>query len=149
MKNYVKPVIVANNEIAESVYMASGDGSWSSDCWTIEAHCCQDWNGSAKVYEAKATHSTDYVHISGCTVVTATCSATLDASKSYAEFPSTVSGNTITITRELLADSYHSGDNYTFKIWASTGVEGTTKALSMDSITISCRHDTNVQGGID
>ena len=132
MKNYVKPVIVANNEIAESVYMASGDGSWSSDCWTIEAHCCQDWNGSAKIYEATATHSTDYVH-----------------SKSYAEFPSTVSGNTITITRELLADSYHSGDNYTFKIWASTGDEGTTKALSMDSITISCRHDTNVQGGID
>lgn len=149
MRNYVKPIIVANDEIAESVYMASGDGSMHSDCWTIEGHCCQEWNGSAKVYELKATHSTDYVHISGCTVVTATFSAALDPAKSYAEFASQVSGNTMVITRELLGNSYNSGDTYTFKVWASTGDEVTTNAMSLTNLTISCRHDTNVQGGLD
>lgn len=29
MKNYVKPLVVANEELAEGIYAASGTGSWS------------------------------------------------------------------------------------------------------------------------
>ena len=31
MKNYQKPVLIADDVLSESVYMASGD----ADCWTI------------------------------------------------------------------------------------------------------------------
>ena len=148
MKTYVKPVIVASDEIAESVYMASGE-NWSSDCWSIEGKSVQEWAGDSQVFELKATHHSTMVHISGCTVVTVTFSGTLSANGSRAEFPYSISGSTMTITRELLADAYHSGDNYTFKVWASTGDEATTRALTITGLTISCRHDVNVQGGID
>ncbi|MCR5461308.1 MAG: hypothetical protein K6F51_15695 [Acetatifactor sp.] len=150
MKNYVKPVIIANDEIAESVYMASGDGSnWSSDCWTINYTDVQKWAGDSHVFELRADHSTDYEHISGCTVVTVTFSAPLSENGSRAEFPYVINGNTMTITRELLGDSYKSGDNYTFKVWAFTGDQATTEAITITNLTISCRHDVNVQGRID
>ena len=150
MKNYVKPVIITNDEIAESVYMASGDGSnWSSDCWTIKVNGEQKWAGDSHVFELRADHSSDYVHISGCTIVTVTFSAPLSENGSRAEFPYVINGNTMIVTRELLGDSYKSGDNYTFKVWASTGDQATTEAISITNLTISCRHDVNVQGGID
>ena len=150
MKNYVKPVIVSNDEIAESVYMASGDGSnWSSDCWTITYTDVQKWAGDSHVFELRADHSTNYEHNSGCTVVAITFSAPLSENGSRAEFPYVINGNTMTVTRELLADGYKSGDNYTFKVWASTGDQATTEAITITNLTISCRHDVNVQGKID
>lgn len=145
MKNYVKPVVLTNEEVAESVYMASGD----SDCWTMYVNSVQDWAGDSHVFEVHANHSTNYQHISSETVVTVSFSAPLSENGTRAEFPYTISGNTITFTRTLLADAYGSGDNFTCKVWASTGDEATTKAISVTGYTITCAHAVNVQGNFD
>lgn len=145
MKNYVKPMVVANDGLAESVYMASGE----SDCWTIEGKSVQEWDGGANVFELHAVHATGLQHISRSTSVTVAFSNTLDAGKSRSEFPGSVSGNTISFTRELLGDAYGSGDQFTCKVWASTGDEATTKALTITGLSISCDHQVNVQGKFD
>ena len=146
MKDYVKPIVLSNEELAEGVYAASG-GIPEGDCWTVEAYSVQDWNGSEHVFEVKAIHSNEFKHISIETVVTLTFSTTVTSAKS--EFPCTFSGNTVTVTRTLLADGYKSGDNYTYKVWVSTGDEATTKAITCESASIRGVKDYNVQGEID
>lgn len=140
MKNYVKPVIIANDELAEGVYLASGE----PDCWTIDGKSVQDWNGSHNVFEIRTVHSTGMQHISTATDVAVSFNYTL--TDAYSEFPCTFSGNTAYVHRELLGDAYKSGDVVTFKIWASTGDEATTKALAITGKTITCTKAANVQG---
>ncbi len=151
MNTYERPIIVASESLAEGVYMASGSGTSSSgDCLTITVTDAQTWSGSAHVFEVHLTHSTTVTHISSTQTVTLTFSQPL-SSNSYAEFPSTVSGNSITITRNLLADAYYSGDSITFKVWAisSTGDQATTEALAITNKSVSCTHSVNVQDGFD
>ncbi|MCD8129716.1 MAG: hypothetical protein LUE16_00300 [Lachnospiraceae bacterium] len=141
--NYERPVVLANEELAEGVYAASG----ATDCWTMDVYSVQDWNGSHHIFEVKLIHSASVVHISSSVTCTVTFSYSL--SDAYSEFASSLSGTTITVTRDLLANAYNSGDTVTFKIWASTGDEATTKALSVTGYTVTCQHSTNVQGGYD
>ena len=142
MKNYEKPVILANDELAEGVYLGSGE----PDCWTIDAHVAQEWNGSHKIFEVTIVHSTGLQHISTASNVTLTFNSNI-TDASYAEYPSNVSGNVMYIRRELLGDAYNSGDRATYKVWATTGDEATTKALQIVGKTISCDKAANVQGG--
>lgn len=145
MRNYEKPVVLQKDELAEGVYMASGDVT--TDCWTIQAPSVQDWNGSHHVFEVQSSHSTSAAHISSNTEVVLTFNNTL--TDAYSEFPATFSGNTVTINRTLHANAYHSGDRITYKVWAKASDEATTKALSVTSAVIRCTHETNVQGDYD
>lgn len=146
MKNYVKPVVLANEELAEGVYAASGG---VADCWTIDVDSVQDWGDSnGHVFSVRCVHSTAMEHISTAITVAVTFSATLDAT-SFSDYPSTVSGNKITVRRELLADGYKSGDNVEFKIYAKSvgNDQANTKALYVTGKSISCQKEINVQGG--
>ena len=147
MKDYVKPVVLENEELAEGVYAASGAGASSTDCWTVEPVSVQDWSGSHHVFEIRCTHSTAVEHISGETTVKLTFSNTL--TDAYSEFPCSFSGSTATVTRTLLADAYKSGDTMTYKVWVKAADEATTKAISCTGATITCKHETNVQGKYD
>lgn len=146
MKDYEKPIVVANEDAFEGVYAASG-GLAENDCWTVDVRSEQDWNGSHHVFQVHAVHSTAVKHISTSTTVTLTFSSAL--TNAYSEFSCTCSGNTVTVTRELLANGYGSGDNYTYKVWASTGNEATTKALTCTGASISGVKTANVQGELD
>ncbi len=147
MKNYEKPIVMINEDLAEGVYAASGltGPAGTSDCWSFDVYSVQDWNGSHHIFEIKLTHHTGLEHISGATSVSVTFSSPL--TDAYSEFGSGYSGSTITISRELLADAYNDGDLVTYKIWASTGDEATTKALTVTNVTVSCDKQINVQGG--
>lgn len=145
MKNYEKPVVLVNEELAEGVYAASG-ATGTADCWSYDVKSVQDWDGGSHVFEIYLTHHTNLEHISNGTTVSVTFSAPL-AEPSRAEFDYSISGSTITITRELLADAYNDGDKVTYKIWASTGDEATTKAIYVKSVNMSCDKAINVQGG--
>lgn len=146
MKNYEKPVVLVNEELAEGVYAASGTGPvGESDCWSFDVSSPQEWNGSHKIFEIKLVHHLNLEHISGGTTVSVTFSQALTSG--YSEFASTLSGATVTITRELLADAYNDGDLVTYKIWASTGDEATTRALTVKNVSLSCDKQINVQGG--
>lgn len=143
MKTYEKPIAVVNDELSEGVYAASG-GASSADCWTIDVKSVQDWDGYYNVFEVSCKHTKAVKHISASTTVTLTFSNTLAGARS--EFPCSFSGNSVTVTRELLADAYNSGDSVTYKVWASTGDQATTKALTVTGKTISCEKVVNVQG---
>ena len=145
MKDYEKPVVKINDEVSEGVYAASGDEE--PECWTIEAVSVQDWNGSHHVFEIRCVHSTSVVHISSATNVNLTFSDSL--TDAYSEFTCSFSGNVVSVTRELLADAYHSGDNMTYKVWVKAADEATTKAITCTNATIQCTHAVNVQGGYD
>ena len=143
MKNYEKPVVLMNEELAEGVYAASGDG----DCWTLTYSVPQRWNGEGMVIELVATHSTELQHLSLGTVVTVTFDQPIVSARSEStEFVTSVSGTTVTAERNLLADSYLSGDRYTFKIFVNAGDQQKTEALNIVGTTIRCKKSVNVQG---
>lgn len=149
MKNYERPIVMINEDLAEGVYAASGlptGPKGTSDCWDFEIYSVQEWNGSHNVFEIKLRHHTDLEHISDATTVSVTFGSPLK--DAYAEFGSSFDGvSTITINRELLADAYNDGDWVTYKIWAQASDEATTKALTVSNVTLSCAKSINVQGG--
>lgn len=141
MKEYVSPIILTNEELSEGVYAASGD----ADCWTIDAYSVQDFDGTYHVFEVHCVHSDTVEHISSATTVVLTFNYPITNARSEFEDTS-ISGNTVTVVRTLLADSYKSGDNMTYKVWAQASDEATTKALSVSGATITCTKSVNVQG---
>lgn len=143
MKDYVKPVVLANDEVSEGVYAASG-ATDVADCWTVNPVSVQDWNGSHHVFEIRCVHSNTVEHISSASTVTLTFDQPL--TDAYSEFSCSFSGNTATIVRELLADAYKSGDTMTYKVWVKAADETTTKSIACIGSTISCTKTVNVQG---
>ena len=153
MANYEKPVVISNEDAFEGVYAGSGTdiiGGGDGDCWTVNGYSVQDWNGSEHVFEIHASHHKDVTHITTHVVYNIPFSgAALTGAKTESDWACSFSGNTVTVERDLHANGYYSGDEVTFKVWVTTGDEATTKALNIGSISYTCRHETNVQGGID
>ncbi len=145
MKQYEKPMIVDTEGMAEGVFAASGADE--PECWTIDVRSVQDWDGANHVFEVHCVHMTGLKHISASSTTTFTFNNVLEDGRS--EFTTTISGNTMTVTRELLGDAYNSGDRYTMKIWARASTEALTRGLVVTNATISCEHAVNVQGGFD
>ena len=143
MKTYEKPVVLANEELAEGVYAASG--AEGGDCWTVDPVSVQDWNGSHHVFEIRCVHSNTVEHISSASTVNLTFSSPLK--DAYSEFTCTFSGSTVTVVRELHANAYKSGDTMTYKVWVQAADEATTKGITCTGATISCTKTVNVQGG--
>ncbi len=148
MKEYSRPEVLMTEGLSEKVYMGSGATDGGGDCWSVSNYSVQDWNGAEHVYEVHATHHKEGVkHISSAVDYVFTFESNL--TNFYSEFPSSFSGNVATVHRELLADAYESGDEVTFKIWATTGDQATTQALPAPSVSWSCTHAVNVQGDFD
>lgn len=143
MKGYEKPMVIVNDGLSEGVYAASG-ATEAADCWTVSAKSVQDWNGSHNVFEVHCVHSNAVQHISSASTVTLTFNNTVTDASS--EFPCQFSGNNVTITRELHANAYQSGDDVTYKVWVKSADEATTKGLACVGATISCTKTVNVQG---
>lgn len=147
MKTYAKPMILANDELAEGVYAASG-GNTSGDCWTVSASSEQEWNGAEHVFEVKAVHGSGE-HISGEQAFKLVFSDTIVGARTELG-TCTFSGNTVTIKTSRHGNAYGSGDESTFKVWVKAGDEAKTKAIACTGAAGTyCDHQTNVQGGVD
>lgn len=146
MKNYEKPLALANSELAEGVFMASG-AEGDAKCWTVEAVSTQDWNGSHHIWEIRCKHSSEVEHISAASTVSLTFDSPITDAYAEANFMTSVSGSTVTITRQLHANAYKSGDTMSYKVWVKAADEVTTKALHVINKSISCTKTVNVQGG--
>ncbi len=144
MMNYEKPVVLANEDVAEGVYAASGDGI--ADCWTVTAYSVQDWSGSDHVFEVRIVHSDAVQHISTASTTVLTFSTPLEGAYTESNFSCSYSGNTVTVVRESHANAYQSGDNATFKVWVRAADEATTKAITCTGSSITCTKTVNVQG---
>ena len=145
---YKKPIIIDAMELFEGVYAESGSNT-STDCWDVGGSSVQDWNGSHNVFEMYANHSTSVTHITTQVTFVYTFSAPITDAYSESDNSVTFSGNTVTVVRNLHANGYHSGDRVTFKVWVKAADEATTKSLALTGTSYTCRHETNVQGGID
>lgn len=148
---YKRPLILLNDDLAEGVY-ADGSGNTatsSTDCWDVGGKSVQDWNGSHNVFEMWSNHHTDVEHITTEVTYTYTFSSPITDAYAEAGFKTTVSGNTVTVVRDLHANGYKSGDRVTFKVWVKCADEATTKAVDMTNVSYVCRHEVNVQGKID
>lgn len=139
---YIKPIVIENEELSEGIYTASG--AENSDCWTATPVSVQDWNGSHHVFEIHCVHSSMVEHISSTTTVT--LSFDQPVNDAYSEFPCTFNGNTVTITRELHANAYKSGDVMTYKVWVQGVDEAATKGMACVGAWIECSKSVNVQG---
>lgn len=144
MTDYEKPVVLANEDVAEGVYAASGAGS--ADCWTVSPYSVQDWNGSHHVFEVRIVHSDAVQHISTASATTLTFSSPLTDAYTESNFSCSFSGSTATVVRTSHANAYQSGDNATFKVWVKAADEATTKAITCTGSSISCTKTVNVQG---
>lgn len=141
MTDYEKPAVLANEDVAEGVYAASGT-EVTNDCWTVDVTQDQSDAGGYSTYRVAARHTPAVVHISTKTVVTVVFNGPVTRAE-YEGFDVAVSGNTVTLTRESHANAYNSGDNFNslLKIWPA--------GLGVTSTGISCTHAVNVQGGFD
>lgn len=168
MKNYVKPVVLENDEIFEGVYAASGafddvpegenppagenvvvdDG----DCWTVtvvpEVRADLDGgSGGYKNFRVQAIHPDTVAHISTASKVVITFSSDITAVVwEHGESSCDFDGNTVTITREYHANAYYSGDQYNSLLKVRAETDELTLALTCDA-TITCTKIPNVQGG--
>ena len=147
MKEYKKPAIIEMDDCSEGVYTASGSGS--SECWeVIDVKSTQDDNGiNEHIFEVQIMHKEGANHISSDTYLTLTFN--YPVTNAHSDYTCTFSGNTVKITRTLLANAYHSGDVVTYKVWVSAGDTASTKGLACTDWKITCAHQTNVQGGYD
>ncbi len=150
MKKYEKPVLTANEYLAEGVYAASGSSDTvgeevSGDCWTVSVTKDQTDAGGYCTFRVAATHSQSVTHISTKTVVTIQFSDAVTSAE-FEGFTASVSGTTVTLTRESHANAYYSGDNFNtlLKIWSDN-----YKTIDVVSSGITCTHAVNVQGGYD
>lgn len=151
MKKYEGLVILENSELAESVYAASGteggtDIENDTECWTVSVSKDQvvEHEGYAN-FRVQANHPGNVVHISSQSKVVIVFNQTITS----AEFEGngvSINGCTVTLTRASHGNAYNSADQYNslLKVYAAD-----PNALAVESSSIYCTHETNVQGGID
>lgn len=139
MSKYLKPIVLVNEDLAEGVYAASGD------CWSVEVTSAQDDAGGYHNFRVHAVHSASAEHISSKTVITVVFSDIVTAA-TFEGFDVSVSGNTVTLTRETHGNSYQSSDQFNtlLSIWSDN-----YKTISVVKADIVCTHETNVQGKYD
>jgi len=145
MKNYAKPLFVMTDSVSEGVYMSSGDNT----CWTVYAVSAQDWDGSQHVFEVHASHTPQVQHIYTEVTIEMTFTNTITAARSENNWNCVVAGNKVTVTRVNHGNGYGSGDEVTFKVWAQSIDEATTKGLECTGCKPTCGKAVNVQGGFD
>ena len=154
MKNYERPMILEVEEMAEGIYANSGvnsvvDYDNDPDCWSIVPYITQyDATGSGDKANVrfKIVHpSTNLKHISSEQTVTILFNQTINS----AHFDSgncDVNGATVVCHRQLLGDAYNSGDNVDCNIEIFCD---DSNNLGIIEATVTCKHETNVQGEFD
>lgn len=150
MKNYVSPVILENDELAEGIFAAgSGEVDYDNDpnCWTVKVDLAQvvAHEGYAN-FRIQANHPNNLVHISSQSSVVITFSQPI-TSAVFEGFDVEVAGCVVTTTRVSHGNSYNSADQYNslLKVYCADPASLTIVGKPM----IFCKHETNVQGGFD
>lgn len=161
MREYISPLVIENDMLAEAIYAASGvdipgegptptpEKNYDRDpeCWTITPERTQvvAHEGYA-IFRVQCNHSDQVVHHSDMTEVVLSFNKEIVKAE-YEGNEVQVNGCTVVGFRRLLGDSYGSGDNFNsmFRVWTNEGAED----LRCTGAQIFCKHGVNVQGGFD
>lgn len=143
MKTYVKPLLLANDELAEGVYAASGD------CWTVAIRDTQPWDGNCHVFYADMTHPSGLQHISNEQRVKLVFNDEIIYAESNA-YEMSYSGREVILIRYSHGNAYGTGDQASIMVKVKAGDEARTKAITcVSSVCTYCDRADNVQGGND
>lgn len=142
MKKYESPIVLADEELSEDIYMT---GSGSGDCWSMTVEVAQRNAGEGNTnFRVAATHSSG-LHISTETVVTVTFNQPVN-SVIFEGFDTSINGNVAVLTRTSHANAYGNSDNFNTLMTVNSADSNT---LEVVAATIECAHAVNVQGGFD
>ena len=142
---YTKPVILANTDLAEGVYAASGS---APNCWHYEGISGnQNWNGSHHVFHLKMTHTAGHISDSVSMIVHINGTVVSAYSNDNGAAVTGISGNDIYVTRTNHANAENSTDTVTFGLWVQSHDQPTTEALSVSGVEFTnCEKRTSVNG---
>lgn len=139
MKNYERPIVMLNDELAEGVYAASGNSVVSEDCWVLDyvtpVHDANTiYSNNGVQVQVSITHTNPENHLSSAKVTVnfnQTITAILEDS---AVTEATFEGTTVYITTDLT--TYNAGpENKTYNITVQCNSPST---LAVVSKSIEC-----------
>ncbi len=130
MKNYVKPVVLANEELAEGVYAASGD------CYTVTGYIHQTNEQGRHDYRVQfnGVHAAADGHHSGEQVLTISFNMPVVYKSSNGTCIGGSGSNTISIKY-----NYHNNGND--NIGLGDVIVEADEGLALAGSTLSCNHD--------
>lgn len=139
MKNYERPIVMINEDLAEGVYAASG----SSDCWTITV-TPENYvdNPGYRNYRVDAKHL-GTGHISTATTITIPFTGGTVTNVKFEGFQASVINNVATLVRDDEATAEYSPDNFN-TLMEVYGEAALTPIY--EKITIVCSKKTSVNG---
>lgn len=132
MKDYVKPMVINSEEVAESVYMASG----GSDCYTVNAYihqAPQEGRGDYRI-QVNAAHAAGDGHHSGKQTLT----ISFNKPVVYSSSNGTLNSGDGTTTLEIKFN-YHSNGND--NIGLGEIVVKADAGLAITGASLSCNYD--------
>lgn len=134
MKNYEKPVVLANNEMSEGVYAASGD---VSACWVVDSYVkTTNINEGEKKceFQIDAHHVNPEQHLANSVAtITFNYPVTSVSSNSGMETVIEISGTVVKLARNF--GTSNSTENWGFAIVA---VSENYAALNIENVYITC-----------
>lgn len=135
MKNYVKPVMLDNEEVFEGVYAASGAGD-GADCYTVTAYIHQTPETGRGDYriQVNGVHAAANGHHSGEQILTLTFNQPVD----YSWSNGTLVGGNGTSTINIKYNYHNNGnDNIGLGDIVVTADDG----LAITGAVLSCNYD--------
>ena len=136
MKTYERPVVIANDELVEGVYMASGDSVCNDDCYTVRAYIHQWPETGRKDYriQCNAKHAAGDGHHSGEQVLVLNFNQPVEYVSSNGNLKS--GNNTTTLQIDY---SYHNNGND--NIGLGDVVVKSAAGLADPEAKMICNHD--------
>lgn len=136
MENYEKPAVLANEDLAEGVYTASGDGGGDEDCYSVSAYIHQrpeTGRGDYRI-QVDGVHAASDGHHSGAQVLELSFNQPVE----YSSSNGSLSGgdNTSCISIDY---SYHNNAND--NIGLGDVVVKSEAGLEVTDAVLYCNHD--------
>lgn len=145
-KKYCKPIIIENNDLIESIYLSSGSlaPGTSTNCWDATVKNETEWDNAFHKFQIDIKHIEN--HNVSSIIFSIEFNAPLTECHCDPDLRADITGNFIKLKKDFIAESTNMFT--TFTLWASTGDEATTKALSIGKINCLCMIAEEVTGGI-
>lgn len=140
MSNYERPIVLANDELSEGVFAASGAAGIG--CWDTGITSVQSWNGQQHIFEVSGSH-VDTDHMSSSQSMAITFSGPVQNVQVEGNVVvDRVEGNVVYVTRNLHGE--HAGEEMTFKIWVAGSNQAETEALTATGCGLTgCEHENH------
>lgn len=143
---YERPLILEIEDVAEGIYAYSGTPAQNDECWTVSVTKDQEDAGGYATFRVRGIHA-GALHISSKTSICLVFNSPVLNVKFEGFDVVGISGNTVIIERQSLANAYYSTDEFNslLKVYVQDAAD--LKTLTCVSAVVTCEKKPNVQGG--